>query len=102
MATAESEDNISDESSSSTSTPTRPSTSKKQKVHCKSYTQKFRHEWLQLSEFKGWLKQPTTNKSKPTCTVCSTTITCTKTGIKRHGKSATHSKFWKNSVSVWC
>ncbi|KAK3877982.1 hypothetical protein Pcinc_017384 [Petrolisthes cinctipes] len=64
-----------------------------------SYKQKLRLEWLQVKQFKGWLKAPAPGKPNPTCSVCSTRLHCTKIGIERHGKSSWHIKSWKASQS---
>lgn len=63
------------------------------------YKQKFRFEWLQVQQFKGWLKAPAPGKSKPTCTVCSTPLHCAMISIERHAKSAAHIRLWKASQS---
>ena len=64
----------------------KPCSSKKRKV----YSQNFRHEWLNVKEFKNWLIPPPQGSTKPKCSVCSVTVVCSKTGIKRHGESASH------------
>lgn len=61
--------------------------SKKCKV---KYVQKFRYEWLQNKKFKSWLTPPSKGSTKPTCSVCSTTVQCSKSGLERHSKSASH------------
>lgn len=64
-----------------------------------SYKQSFRLQWLEINQFKGWLKAPAPGKSKPTCSVCSTPLNCSKIGIERHGKSSAHIRSWKASQS---
>ena len=60
---------------------------KKRKV---KYVQKFRNEWLQNKDFKNWLKPPSKGSTKPTCSVCSATVQCSKSGLERHSKSVSH------------
>lgn len=66
------------------------------------YKQKFRHEWMQIKEFKGWLKPPSQGNSKPMCSVCACSISCAKTAIDRHRKSSAHIKLVKDSVTKKC
>ena len=56
--------------------------------------QYFVETWLQREEFKNWLEVKTGSdkKRKPFCKFCSKTLSCSKTGLKRHLKSKTHEK----------
>lgn len=83
--------NTDKESSASSSQPVR----KKKKL---DYKQKFRKEWLQIKAFQGWLKPPTLGSSKPMCTLCVCELTCSKTGIDRHGQSSAHIRLQKASL----
>lgn len=67
---------------------------KKKKLN---YKQKIRNEWLQIKAFQGWLKPPTPGNSKPMCTQCACNLTCSKTAIERHSKSAAHIRLQKSS-----
>lgn len=78
---------------------TQPPSNKKFKP---AYKQRFRVAWLELPHFKSWLKA-SQGGSKPTCSVCSTTVPCSKSGIERHSKSAGHAtkiKTMKSQRSV--
>ena len=68
----------------------RQQSSTKKRKTTPSYTQKFRYEWLQNKDFKGWLKAPSQGSTKPFCSICSSSVPCNKSGIERHGKSAAH------------
>lgn len=75
------------------------SLSKKPKKAKMGYKQKFRHEWLQIKEFQGWLKPPSQGNSKPMCSVCACSVSCAKTAIDRHRKFSAHIKLVKVSQS---
>lgn len=92
----DSDEYCSDEPSQADSNSSLQSLSKKRKV---VYKQKFRHEWLQIKEFQGWLKPPSQGNSKPMCSVCACSISCAKTAIDRHRKSSAHIKLVKASQS---
>ena len=67
------------------------------KRRIENYKQTFRNEWLQIKAFQGWLKPPTPGNLKPMCTQCACNLTCSKTGIERHSKSAAHIRLQKSS-----
>ena len=50
-----------------------------------------------MKAFQSWLKSPNPGNSKPMCTQCACNLTCSKTGIERHSKSAAHIKLQKSS-----
>jgi hypothetical protein len=63
---------------------------KKQKVW---YRQPFNDEWLQIEDFKHWLKPEVGNKYAARCTVCSTTLAnVNKSALSKHAESSKHIK----------
>lgn len=91
-AVEESEESYDEDTDSSNHSSPKPSRSKKLK-RSSNYKQKFRHAWLQIPEFKDWLRPPQTindSKARPSCSFCATPVPCSKSGIQRHGKSAGH------------
>ena len=60
--------------------------------------QRFRYEWLQMNEAKGWLSKSTGIRGNimPYCLPCQKNATCSKTGIKRHAKSGAHEENMKS------
>ena len=60
--------------------------------------QRFRYEWLQMNEFKGWLSKSTGLRGNimPYCLPCQKKVTCSKTGIKRHAESGAHKENMKS------
>jgi hypothetical protein len=75
---------MSSDSDASDSTPVakRPKYAAKPKVFC--------NKWLEMDEFKGWLKPVPTDKYKLKCDCCNKIITCGKTQLKRHAESKIH------------
>ena len=63
----------------------------------KSYTQKFREEWMRDSSFKQWLEAPKHPNTEPSCKVCSKKLTCSKTALQRHGESTHHKQAYANA-----
>lgn len=72
-------------SSSSEESGARPSSAKKKK-----YRQQFRDEWLQIQDFRMWLKRDKTSPYKCTCTVCKSSLAADLGAIKRHSEGAKH------------
>lgn len=58
----------------------------KQKV----YDQKFKSEWLQMPQFKGWLAEHPTNKLLCKCVACKTELKCGKSDLEKHGLTKKH------------
>lgn len=62
-------------------------TKKKKQTH---RAQKFRKEWLNISELKSWLLPVETDPYKAKCKVCNITMVGELTNIKMHGKGLKH------------
>ena len=60
----------------------------------KKKDQAFVDSWLTNSEFKNWLtkKVGANNQVTAFCKICDKTVTCSKTGLKRHMGSNKHQK----------
>ncbi|CAG5022725.1 unnamed protein product [Parnassius apollo] len=56
----------------------------------KTNAQKYRPEWENMDEFKGWLKLTSGNSSKAFCTYCSTEILAKLFDIKKHAETKKH------------
>ena len=57
------------------------------------YRQPFNDEWLQIEEFKHWLKPDPSNKYAARCTVCSTSlINVNRSALTKHAESVKHVK----------
>ena len=53
---------------------------------------KFRHSWLNVPEFKGWLAKDKSSDEKAFCSHCSQSLCCGKSELRKHAKSAKHSE----------
>lgn len=61
----------------------------------KRFTYKFRDSWMQLDEFKNWLKRSSkvqNNNEFAKCIICNDDILAHKADIRRHGLSSKHKK----------
>lgn len=55
-----------------------------------TYAQKYRREWEDMDEFKGWLKPASGNSNKAFCTYCSQEILAKLFDIKKHAETKKH------------
>lgn len=63
----------------------------------KWYVQRFKHSWLDLPEFKDWLRPHPCDPYTGYCRVCDAKLkNCNKNGLKKHGESAKHKKLLEN------
>jgi hypothetical protein len=53
---------------------------------------KFRHSWLNVPEFKGWLAKDKSSDEKAFCSHCSQSLCCGKSELRKYAKSAKHSE----------
>lgn len=56
----------------------------------KKYRQQFRDEWLQIQDYRKWLKRDQKSAYKCICTVCDSSLTADLGAIKRHSEGAKH------------
>ncbi|CAG4962241.1 unnamed protein product [Parnassius apollo] len=56
----------------------------------KKYRQQFRDEWLQLQDYRKWLKRDKKSIYKCICTVCDSSLIADLGAIKRHSEGAKH------------
>ncbi|KAL0860066.1 hypothetical protein ABMA27_010381 [Loxostege sticticalis] len=56
----------------------------------KYYAQKYRSEWENMDEFKGWLKPASGDSTKAFCTYCSMEILAKLFDIKKHAQTKKH------------
>ncbi|KAF0305887.1 Pyrroline-5-carboxylate reductase 3 [Amphibalanus amphitrite] len=54
------------------------------------YFQKYKEEWEELPEFKGWLRPVADDVYKAECLVCKTHLRCHKLKLRQHAKSRKH------------
>lgn len=56
----------------------------------KSYAQRYRSEWENEDEFKGWLKPASGDSTKAFCTYCCVEILAKLFDIQKHAKTKKH------------
>lgn len=54
--------------------------------------QKFRPEWLQITEFKGWLTEVKDDQFKCKCRACGKILNCGKSELRKHSLTKLHKK----------
>eukprot|EP00794_Sanderia_malayensis_P011694 gene11694-12910_t len=64
----------------------------------RTYTQKFRTEWLSDSAFKAWLVAPRPGSRDASCKFCQKTVSCSKTSLQRHSETSQHMKAASSST----
>lgn len=62
----------------------------------KHRTQKFRKQWQNLPEFKGWLTEDRKDPFKAHCKVCHISFVSEVQVIKKHGKGQKHKTLVKS------
>jgi len=50
----------------------------------------FRYEWLNLKDFKYWLKELPNDKAKCKCTACNVILVCGKSELEKHSQGKKH------------
>lgn len=58
----------------------------------KTYAQKYRSEWENVDEFKGWLKPASGDSTKAFCKYCSMEIVAKLFDIKKHAQTKKHTQ----------
>ncbi|CAG4986290.1 unnamed protein product [Parnassius apollo] len=64
----------------------------RKKIYGHRYYGKYRPEWENMDEFKGWLKSASGDSSKAFCTYCSTEILAKLFDIKKHAETKKHNQ----------
>ncbi|EZA53841.1 hypothetical protein X777_06645 [Ooceraea biroi] len=60
----------------------------------------FRQQWLDIHEFKPWLREVSNNKSVAFCTICNKMFTCGTSQIYRHAESQMHRKKLEENIEA--
>lgn len=58
----------------------------------KSYSQKFKREWLEVSQFRGWLVTHEKSKYLCKCKACEVELRCGKSELEKHAATEKHKK----------
>lgn len=56
----------------------------------RSHKQLFRSEWLQMSEFKNWMRSVPDDDTKFKCIACNSNLRCGKSEIEKHAAGGKH------------
>jgi len=70
-----------------------PSTPKKKRLQrneTRIQTKLFRYEWLEINDFKYWLKELPNDKTKCKCVACNSILVCGKSELEKHNLGKKH------------